>query len=140
MRKGYLFFLTLVSVLSLVGTASVSAQPAAPSAVCMADLDGNGLSDMAATYQSTGMLRVFLNLGDGRFTSSDYPVGNQPRHCATADVNLDGRLAIVVANSGSNNVSVLLNTGAGAFDRLMKLSRRIRSVERGHQRRQRRRL
>lgn len=40
-----------------------------------------------------------------------------PGPTATADVNGDGRPDVIVANSGSNELSVLLNQGAGHFER-----------------------
>lgn len=42
-------------------------------------------------------------------------VGNQPKSMSNADFNGDGKLDIVVANFGSNNISMLLNTGGGFF-------------------------
>jgi hypothetical protein len=43
------------------------------------------------------------------------PVGNRPVDIVMGDVNKDGKLDIVVANSGSNNITVLLNNGTGGF-------------------------
>lgn len=45
-----------------------------------------------------------------------YPVGKNPAAAALADFNGDGRLDIVVANTGSNDVSVLLGRGDGTFE------------------------
>src|SRR5882762_969605 len=44
-----------------------------------------------------------------------YGTGNNPRAVAIADLNRDGRPDIVIANYGSNTVSVLLGTGGGSF-------------------------
>jgi hypothetical protein len=44
-----------------------------------------------------------------------YAVGANPNSVAVADLNGDGYLDVVVANSGSTNISVLLNTGNGTF-------------------------
>src|ERR1039457_168529 len=46
---------------------------------------------------------------------SPFPVGTQPYSIAAADFNGDGKIDIAVANSGSNNVTVLLGNGAGGF-------------------------
>ncbi len=49
--------------------------------------------------------------------SPDSPitVGKAPTAVATADFNRDGNLDIVVANSGSNNLTVLMGNGKGSF-------------------------
>jgi len=44
-----------------------------------------------------------------------YGVGNNPRAVAMGDLDGDGDLDLVVANWGSDNVSVLLNQGDGTF-------------------------
>src|SRR6266540_3451905 len=50
------------------------------------------------------------------FTSRrDYPVGADPRSVALGDFDNDGLLDLAAANSGSNDVSVLLNNGDETF-------------------------
>jgi len=44
-----------------------------------------------------------------------YAVGTNPQGIVIADFNSDGKLDIAVANSGSNNVSILLGNGDGTF-------------------------
>ncbi|CAF4911856.1 unnamed protein product, partial [Rotaria socialis] len=44
-----------------------------------------------------------------------YSTGSKPRSLNAVDVNGDGKLDIIVANYGSNNVGVLLNIGNGSF-------------------------
>lgn len=46
---------------------------------------------------------------------SPYQVGKQPAAVALGDVNGDGKLDVLAANSGSNSVSVLLGDGRGRF-------------------------
>jgi hypothetical protein len=46
----------------------------------------------------------------------DFPVGIEPYSVSVGDFNGDGMPDLAVANSGSNNVSVLLNNGDGTFD------------------------
>jgi hypothetical protein len=45
----------------------------------------------------------------------NYSVGTGPQAVVTADLNGDGRLDLVTANAGSNNISVLLGNGNGTF-------------------------
>jgi hypothetical protein len=42
-------------------------------------------------------------------------VGSDPRHVASADLDLDGDADLVVANNDSNTVSVLVTNGTGSF-------------------------
>ncbi len=44
-----------------------------------------------------------------------YATGTNPHSVAVGDVNLDGKLDLVVGNAHSNNVSVLLGNGDGTF-------------------------
>ena len=49
----------------------------------------------------------------------DYNTGSYPDSVTSADVNGDGMADLIVANSSSNNVSVLMNNGYGSsFDRM----------------------
>ncbi len=50
------------------------------------------------------------------YPGQQYPVGSGPSSMAVRDVNGDGRLDVVTANYGSNDVSVLLGDGDGALD------------------------
>ncbi|MEG4045186.1 FG-GAP-like repeat-containing protein, partial [Microcoleus sp. Pol17C2] len=57
-------------------------------------------------------------LGGGSYTNtfkSDFNVGTNPQSVVTGDFNADGKLDIATANSGYNNVSILLGTGTGSF-------------------------
>ena len=47
--------------------------------------------------------------------AKSYPVDTAPMAIAVGDFNSDGKPDVAVANSGSNNVSILLNNGDGTF-------------------------
>jgi len=47
--------------------------------------------------------------------ASVYPVGTTPVAIAAADFNGDGKPDLAITNSGSNNVSILINNGDGTF-------------------------
>jgi hypothetical protein len=49
-------------------------------------------------------------------TTTSFPVGDKPRALTSADFNHDGRMDLAVANFESNNVSILLGDGQGAFE------------------------
>jgi len=51
-----------------------------------------------------------------------YPTGIAPNGVAAADLNGDGRPDLVVANSGSNFLSILINNGTGGFTPLAPIS------------------
>ncbi len=85
---------------------------ASPTAVAIADLNGDGKADLALA-SGTGV-SVLLNSGGGAFGSpASYGSGTNPYAIAAGDLNADGKLDLAV---GSNaGASVLLNIGAGAF-------------------------
>ena len=52
----------------------------------------------------------------GSFTLASLPaVGSQPRSVAAADVNRDGKLALICANTGDTTLTLLTNNGYGVF-------------------------
>ena len=80
-----------------------------PMGVAMGDFSGDGISDLAAVFQGSNDVSVFLGNSGGTFQAPvNYPAGTQPSSIAAADFNGDGRIDLVVANQGGNNVSVLL--------------------------------
>jgi len=87
-----------------------------PSALCLGNLRGNGLSrDLAVANYSDNSIGVRLCLDDGTFGRNDtYAVGLNPTAVKYADFNGDKWADLVTANSGTNTVSVLINLGYGA--------------------------
>ncbi|MFQ5667984.1 MAG: FG-GAP repeat domain-containing protein, partial [Candidatus Binatia bacterium] len=82
--------------------------------VITADLNGDGLPDLATANTLANTATVLLALPAGGFAPPyNIAVGKQPRAVAAADLNGDGKLDLVVTNSGSDDLSVLINTGAG---------------------------
>lgn len=85
------------------------------------DFDGDGDIDIAICFQTAssanlGRVAVLLNNGDGTFqTPVFYGVGENPAAIRAADVNLDGDLDLITANTGTNDVSVLRGSTGGAF-------------------------
>ena len=59
---------------------------------------------------------MLLGNGDGTFQAgSNSSAGTNPVFVAVSDFNSDGKLDVAIANSGSDNVSVLLGRGDGTF-------------------------
>ncbi len=84
------------------------------------DLNGDGLPDFVfsnSDSSSTGAaVFVVLNAGGGTFDPPvSYPAGNRPRGVTLADLNEDGILDILTAESNVDGVTVLLGNGDGTF-------------------------
>jgi hypothetical protein len=89
-----------------------------PRAVAAADLNRDGRLDLAVANRSSHNVSVLLGNGAGGFgpaSGSPFFSGGFPVSVAVADVNRDGSLDLAVANSGEDDVAVLLGNGAGAF-------------------------
>lgn len=115
----------------LLGTAGSLFEPArffpvghGPAAVVVADADGNGTLDLvtancgfaAATLQCTGAdpgdVTVLLGTGNGTFpTLRSFTVGTHPIAVAVAKLNADNFPDLVIVNSDSDDMSILLGTG-----------------------------
>lgn len=90
----------------------------------VADFDRDGRADVAITHftnfaSSTGhWVSVFYNQGSGQFgLPTNYALaGNTaPYGITSADLNADGYPDLLTANSGTDDVSLLLNDGKGHF-------------------------
>ena len=89
---------------------------ATPSSVALADLNGDGMLDLAVANYGNGTVSVLLGNGDGTFqTEVSYNVGKSPYSVAVGDFNGDGKADLAVANSGDGTTSVLLGNGDGTF-------------------------
>lgn len=91
------------------------ATPASPSAVAVADFDGDGNRDILVL--TTTALRILSNDGFGSFTARDQASlwSHEAHDVAVADLDRDGDLDLVSANYYSRDVSVLANSGDGSF-------------------------
>jgi hypothetical protein len=89
-----------------------------PSALVVADFNGDGFDDLALANSGSGNVTVLLGNGTGGFTvplGSPFTVGTTPSALVVADFNGDGKPDLAVANVGSSNVTVLLGNGTGGF-------------------------
>ena len=90
--------------------------------IATGDLNGDGIPDLvlansgAAPTTNPGTVSILLGLpGGGYGPNTDYGVGVNPLDVKLSDLDGDGRLDIVTANSSSNDVSVLLGQMGGGF-------------------------
>jgi hypothetical protein len=86
-----------------------------PGAVQLADLNGDGIPDLIVVNSGGNNVLVYPSLGNGQFGpelngGKGFSVGTDPVSVTVADVNGNGRPDLVVANNGSNDVSLLINT------------------------------
>ena len=100
------------------------ASPGATGALALGDLNGDQSNDAAVADPVGGKVAILLGSGRGALAPAPVPSvqtgGTKPSAVAIADLNGDGRQDLVVANDGSNNVSVLLGDGGGGFSAAAK--------------------
>ena len=88
-----------------------------PGAVTLADLNGDGIPDLIVANSGSNNVLVYPGLGNGQFGpalngGNGYFVGTNPTGITVASLN--GQPDLIVANSGSNDVSILLGQGTGS--------------------------
>lgn len=116
-------FLNNNGILSLASTVHVGVSPAS---LILADLNGDGLDDIAGTNRNLETIFVSLSNGDGTFSTTSffevYPQGIsipfpgvKPVTLHAGDLDNDGDLDIATGNSDSIDISILLNDGSGDF-------------------------
>ena len=92
------------------------------------DIDGDGNPDFIVADNGdpldagdAGSVVVLLNPAGGTGHTIRLKAGSSPVALAAADVNGDGMRDLIVANNSSDDVSVLLNRGGGAFASAMSV-------------------
>ena len=89
-----------------------------PIAISVGDFNSDGIQDLAVANLGSNNVSILLGNGsNGQGTGSfsltgNYNAGNAPRGISVGDFNSDGIQDLAVANSGSNNVSILLGNGS----------------------------
>ena len=99
---------------------------AGPQAVALADVSGDGITDMLVVDRDDDALHVLLGVGDGTFHDPvDYDLDGTPTAVTVADVaspfasetsgDIDGRVDVIVADE-DGFAEILLGRGDGSFD------------------------
>ena len=100
-------------------TTSPEAAGDGPTSVEPANFDGDADVDLAVTNENLGAVTILLNDGTGDFTekatTSPETVGAAPRKVVAANFGGDANIDLATANTGSDDVSILLGDGTGNF-------------------------
>jgi hypothetical protein len=89
-----------------------------PYSVVTGDFNNDYQLDIAIANYGTNNIGIFLGYGNGSFkTQITYSTGtkSKPYSLAIGDFNDDSRLDLAVANTGMNNIGILLGYGNGSF-------------------------
>ncbi|CAF3884838.1 unnamed protein product [Rotaria sp. Silwood1] len=102
-----------------------------PRQVVVGDFNNDSYPDVAVVFYTTYQLGIFLGDGNGSFNVVliySTTIGSTPYALTVGDINKDGRLDVIVANMGTNNVGVFLGYGNGSFASVMTFSTGIGSM------------
>jgi hypothetical protein len=89
-----------------------------PVPIAIADVNHDGHPDILVGNSGDETLSVLLNDGHRHFTpspGSPFPVGKGPNDIAVADMNADGNPDVIIANTGTPYITILLGDGKGGF-------------------------
>lgn len=121
MKHRFLATLLLLSSCALGQSFTTQAYPigAGANQIIQADFNGDHIPDLATVNTSSNTVSILINNGDGTFRAhTEYATGPAPVGLAAVDWNKDGKMDLVVVNSGADaahSVSILIGNGDGTF-------------------------
>ena len=89
-----------------------------PQSVAVSDFNNDHLLDIVVANYGTDNVGIFLGYGNNEFhemMTYSTGTGSAPYCVASADFNNDNHFDIVVANSGTDNIIIVLGYGNGTF-------------------------
>jgi len=91
-----------------------------PSQAAAGDVNGDGKADLVVANSTNATVSILLGNGDGTFQGkADYACAAEqlaaPQAVLVADLNSDGHVDIVAANTGWDTLGILLGKGDGTF-------------------------
>ncbi len=97
---------------------SISPVGHGPASVAIADVNHDGKLDIIVANMVDGTVDVLLGDGNGHFiraAGSPFACGKSPNDIVTGDLNGDGNLDLVTANTETPYLTILLGDGKGGF-------------------------
>lgn len=129
-RQRLLGLLAVICLLSGAGWAQLTYKTTSdtsfsgnPSGLAVADINRDGLPDVAVIWDTT--ISVMFNHGGGVFGpphNTGLPTGSTSMQMLAADMNNDGKIDLVIAQTQPMQILVLLGNGDGTFRTPLVLS------------------
>src|ERR1700693_4446939 len=89
-----------------------------PGSIAVADVNHDGKPDIIVANTEDETVSVLLGDGKGHFApapGSPFACGRAPNDIAVADMNGDGNPDLIIANTGTPYITILLGDGKGGF-------------------------